>query len=256
MGAVIGDRDLSRLRREHYAVLAQIFMAGPTGELLEALSGDILARSRGAAQMDLTLAEGWRALRDLFQDGGPPAWVQRCDDEYMRLFVGPGVPEATPSESYYRTGKVYDEPLAWVREFMEEVGLERAGEISDSEDHIAFEFEIMRYLISKQEAAPDPDGESKWLDLQGKFLRRHLATWAPNFFLELEGKESAPFYGAMAKVGRGFLAWEGRILARFGPPAEEAALRPLASRGGWKGPLFDPKPPGTTPESPEGRKNE
>ncbi|MFQ5694011.1 MAG: molecular chaperone, partial [Nitrospinota bacterium] len=225
MGAVIGDRELSRLRQEHYAVLAQVFAAAAGEELLEVLARDLLTRARGAAQMDLALSEGWRALRDLFGEGGASAWAERCEDEYVRLFVGPGVPEATPCESYYRSGKLYAEPLGWVRDFMREAGLEPTAETSEAEDHIAFELEIMRTLIAKQEAAGDSEGEARWLGLQGKFLRRHLEAWAPDFFRDLEANEAVPFYAAMAKVGRGFLAWEGRILAPWGPSAEEVEPR-------------------------------
>ncbi len=245
---MIGDRELCRLRGEHYALLSRLFLTEPTEDLLEALGKDLLARARGAAQRDMALAQGWRNLRGLFEDGEPSAWVGRCDEEFLRLFVGPGVPETTPCESYYLTGKIYAEPLAWVRDFMKEAGLERATEMSEAEDHIAFELEIMRHLISKQEQVLDSDGETRWLGLQGTFYRRHLAAWAPAFFQDLEGRQETPFYGAIGTVGKGFLAWEGRNLEPWGPSAEEAAPRPALSKGEWKGPLIDLSPPEDPPE--------
>ncbi|MEE9255911.1 MAG: molecular chaperone TorD family protein, partial [bacterium] len=170
-------------------------------------------------------------------------WAERCTDEFLLLFVGPGVPRLTPCESHYRAGRAYGPPLGAVREFMGRAGLEPVNESHEPEDHIAFEFQILRLLIEKQAEGKDPDEEAEWLGRQGEFVRGHLGLWAPKFFQDTIEDENTVFFEAFAKIGMGYVAWESEMLEDWGPRPDEKELLKIQTDRPWKGPLFDADAP-------------
>jgi TorA maturation chaperone TorD len=72
-------------------------------------------------------------------------------DEYEQLFVGTGKPEVLLYGSYYLSGFLMEKPLAALRTDLQNLGLERAEHIVESEDHIASLCEVMRYLIASDD---------------------------------------------------------------------------------------------------------
>jgi len=240
---MIGDRELLALRSEYCALLSRLFLAEPDPELMGLLAKDARGRARSAAEMNPAVSEGWFQLSDLCARGGPAEWAGRCGEEYVELFVGPGIPKLTPCESHYRSGRAYGVHLAHVRRFMERVGIEPAEDATEPEDHVSFEFQILRHLIEKQAPSANPDEEAEWLALQGEFLRRHLGAWAPRFFQDLVEEKGIFFYEAFAKIGMGYIAWENELLEGWGPRGGEGELLQIQTDRPWKGPLFDPPVP-------------
>lgn len=119
--------------------------------------------------------------------------------EYQDLFIGLGRGELVPYGSYYLTGFLQEKPLAALRRDMARLGLDRASETSDPEDHAASVLEAMAGLIDGR------FGEPASLAAQKEFQQRHLASWLPVFFRDLEGAQSSVFYAAAGSVGRAFL---------------------------------------------------
>ncbi|MFQ5839671.1 MAG: molecular chaperone [Candidatus Methylomirabilales bacterium] len=241
MGAVIGDRDLSRFRQEYYALTSLLFLRQPTEEALKLLATGSDERAEGAVHLNQELARGWkaigRALKELAEN--PAATLEKAVEEYNELFGGL-VPPLTPCESLYLTGKLFGTPLAAIRNLMNRIGLEKSPEYPEPEDHIGFLAEIMRQLILRQEAAKDPDEETKWLNYQGDLLKGHLSRWVPRFCDDLEKAERADLYAGVAKLLRGLMHLEAELLAEWGSAQPEHILQIKVKEKDFTGPLFDP----------------
>lgn len=180
------------LRAEWYALLAQLLSAPPdaaTLDLVRGLSGD---------ESDLGRSIG--ALSAAAKAAAPDALEQ----EYFDLFVGVGRGELLPYTSYYLTGFLNEKPLGRLRGDMAELGIGRADDVKEPEDHIAALCEVMAGLIT------GAFGEPADLATQRKFFDSHIGCWAPRFFEDLEAAKSAAFYMPVGTIGRMFMAIESQ----------------------------------------------
>lgn len=243
---MIGDRELSKFRREYYELFSALFLREPPAALLILLGQNLEARIEAAAALHPLLGEGWHAVGHFIKQDRekPTALAATVAEEFTPLFVGPGVPQITPCESFYLTGRLFGAPLVLIRNFMRRVGLEKREEWPEPEDHIAFTCEIMRQLILRQEAAVNPDEEARWLNLQGDFVKAHLSRWAPRFGQDVE-KLAGTFYRGIGKMVRGFVELEGELLADWGSETPKHLIQ--VKESSFKGPLFTPE----TAEDPE-----
>ncbi len=183
------------LRAQIYGMLAGLLSRTPDAGMLTALSS-MEGDERPLGRAFMALAEAARATN--------PAVAQR---EYDALFIGVGGGELTPFASYYRTGFLHEKPLADLRSDMARLGIARADTVKEPEDHIAALFEMMAGLITG--AFGDPVG----LDEQHAFHDRHIASWAPRFFADLEKSPSASLYQSVGALGRLFLDIENQAFA-------------------------------------------
>ena len=181
----VGEEDSARAG--FYALLSRMLarpLDAATIEFACALSGDESEFGR-AIQL---LARSVRA-----------ATIEDATEEYGALFVGMGAGgELLPYASYYRTGLVYDKPLADLRSDLARLGIAARVGTTEPEDHAAFLCEFMHGLITGAFGAAHP------LDTQRDFFRAHLAPWIGRFFAELEKAKSARFYAAVGALGRLF----------------------------------------------------
>lgn len=185
-GFEVDEVDL--LRSHEYGLLALLLGRAPSAEVLSqvaGLQGD--ATPLGLAHIELGLAA----------TTADPDAVSR---EFFDLFVGVGRGELLPYASYYLTGFLQERPLARVREDLERLGIERAENRFEPEDHLATLCEVMAGLAAGRFAA-EPGAERA-------FFERHLAPWAPRFFADLEAAQFGRFYKPLGTVGRLFMGVE------------------------------------------------
>ncbi len=188
------------LRADVYRLLALTLAAPPSADLLGllgALTGD--ATAIGNAFDDL--ASRARSTR-------PP----EAEREFNALFIGVVQGELVPYASYYRTGFLTDRPLSALRADLQALGLERAPDVSEPEDHIAALCDVMAVLIRE---GADPTVQRHMLD-------SHLTPWAGRFFQDLETAEAAALYRPVGAIGRLFLEIEDEALARHPDQLEGA----------------------------------
>lgn len=239
---MIADRDLLAFRQSYYELFVSLFWKEPSGQLLLSLSDGIKERIRAARNLNALLSEGWDDMSRFLAETPAEQVSEVVADEYTLLFIGPRGPEVNPYESFYLTGRLLDRPLANVRTLLKAVGIEKQEGYAEPEDFLAFELEVMRWLIGKQLGAADPEEEKRWLRLQSDFLRDHLLVWAPNCADDISGAKSARFYRGVAMILRGFLELEHNLFRGLGlekVTSLEEARKQHGAIPSWKGPTFD-----------------
>ena len=185
--------EIDRERAAEYGLLALLLGKAPTADTLARV-----AQLKGDAT-DLGLAH--IALADAAAETG----AQAINSEFFNLFIGVGRGEMVPYGSYYLTGFLHERPLARVREDLLRLGIARADNVGEPEDHIAILCEVMAGLAGGSFEAEFAE--------QVKFFERHLKPFAARFFADLELSQSARFYRAVGAVGRIFMELESEAFA-------------------------------------------
>jgi TorA maturation chaperone TorD len=188
--------DEETARAEIYGLLAQLFYSPPTPELLEALR---VAPTEAPAAGGF-LEEPWRDV---------VASARALDDqtiarEYDALFGGVGKPEIYLFGSHYLSGFLNERPLVRLRSDLTALGLERHEAMSDTEDHIAYLSEVMRYLIAGDDAAVAN------LTRQSEFFAAHLQPWVTGLCDTIIAHPKARFYAVVAAFTRAFVGVEAQ----------------------------------------------
>lgn len=239
---MIGDRELLAFRQGYYDLLVSLFWKEPTSELLAALLQGIDERIQGARNLHPVLGEGWEQIKSFLNRAPHEQLTETVTDEYTQLFIGPFAPKVNPYESFYLTGRLLDRPLVDIRTFLKTVGIEKQEGYVEPEDFLAFELEVMRWLVGKQMTAANPEEETRWLRLQADFLKEHLLVWTPTCAQDIERAQGANFYRGAAMILRGFLEVERTLFREWGLD-KVASLEEVRQRYGamptWKGPTLD-----------------
>ncbi|MBC5781813.1 molecular chaperone TorD family protein [Ramlibacter sp. USB13] len=189
--------DEETARAEIYGLLAQLYYAPPPPELLSALRVAVTdAPAQGAF-----LEEPWRqvvgAARELSD--------QQVADEYDALFGGVGKPEVYLFGSHYLSGFLNEKPLARLREALAGMGLARdEATMPETEDHVAYVCEVMRYLIAGDDAAVAN------LTRQSEFFAEHLQPWVGSLCDAITAHPKARFYAQLAEFTRAFMNVEAQ----------------------------------------------
>lgn len=194
-GSMTPDLDpIDRARAEEYLLLATLLRASPGPDLLARiarLAGDDSAL--GQAHAVLARAAGRVEADDL-------------ETEFFDLFVGVGRGEVLPYASFYLTGFLHERPLAKVREDLARLGVARAADNLDPEDHVATLMEVVAGLM-----LGIFEGGVEAAD---RFRDRHLSGWAERLMADIEKTQISEFYAAVGSLGRVFLEIEAEA-SRF-----------------------------------------
>jgi TorA maturation chaperone TorD len=186
--------DVDTARMEEYALLAALLRRAPDSILLK-----VLSEIRGDSS---PLGAAHAALAQAADETEP----ERVEREFFELFIGVGRGELLPYASYYLTGFLNERPLARLRDDLRMLGIVRAEQQHEPEDHAAILCEIMAGLAGGRFSAPP--------DAQKRLFEKHLAPWIGRFFADLEGLKKANFYRRVATVGRVFIDIEMEAFAR------------------------------------------
>ena len=157
--------DEETARAELYGLLSQLYYAAPSPELLSALR---VAVTEAPADGGF-LQEPWQQLVGAARAQGDAAIAQ----EFDRLFGGVGKPEVYLYGSHYLSGFLNEKPLARLRADLDRLGLARSEAMPETEDHIAYLSEVMRYLIAGDDVAVCN------LTSQRDFFATHFQPWLP-----------------------------------------------------------------------------
>lgn len=186
--------DEETARAELYGLLAAFYYAPPTPELLAQLR---VATTEAPAAGGF-LEEPWRALVGAARELSDET-VKR---EYDALFGGVGKPEVYLFGSHYLSGFLNEKPVAKLRDTLASLGLARDEAMPETEDHIAYLSEVMRYLIAGDDVAVAN------LTHQREFFSEHVQPWVMEMCNAIEQHPKARFYAALAEFTRAFMGVE------------------------------------------------
>ena len=188
--------DEETARAELYGLLAQLYYARPTPQNLAALRVAVTEPPMEGG----FLQEPWQQLVGAARAQDDAAIAA----EFDRLFGGLGKPEVYLYGSHYLSGFLNEKPLVRLRSDLAALGLARGEAIPETEDHVAYLCEVMRYLIAGDDMAVCN------LTAQRNFFATHLQPWILQLCDALQGQPAAHFYAALAHFTRAFVAVEAQ----------------------------------------------
>jgi TorA maturation chaperone TorD len=185
------DHSEELARAELYGLLARLWMAPPDAALL----GQFRVAVTEAPEAGGLLEAPWHALVAALRSTTTDA----AADEYDALFGGVGKPEVFLYGSFYLAGFLNEKPLAALRTDLAALGLTRDAARGETEDHIAYGCEVMRYLIAGDDVAVCN------LEQQRRFFRGHLQTWVGDLCDAVEAQPRADIWRHVVQLTRVFL---------------------------------------------------
>ena len=196
LGAASSALDEETARAEIYGLLSQLFYAPPDAGLLSQMR--VAATEAPAA--GAFLEEPWRELVAAAREMSDHV----IQDEYITLFGGVGKPEIYLYGSHYLSGFLNEKPLARLRTDLAALGLARNEAMSETEDHIAYLCEVMRYLIAGDDAAVSN------LARQSEFFASHILPWAARMCDTIVAHPRARFNAKLASFAAAFVSVESQ----------------------------------------------
>jgi TorA maturation chaperone TorD len=184
------DHSEELARAELYGLLARLWMAPPDAALLAQFGVAVTEAPESGL-----LEAPWQALVATLRATTPDA----AADEFDALFGGVGKPEVFLYGSFYLAGFLNEKPLAALRTDLSTLGLTRDASRGETEDHIAYGCEVMRFLIAGDDIAVCN------LEQQRRFFRAHLQTWVGDLCDAVEAQPRAQIWRAVAQLTRVFM---------------------------------------------------
>ncbi len=186
--------DEETARAEVYGLLSALYYAPPPAALLANLKVAVTEAPAAGALLEASWGELVAAARRLSGE--------EIAREYDSLFGGVGKPEVYLFGSHYLSGFLNEKPLAALRTDLAALGLERDDAMSETEDHMAYLCEVMRYLIAGDDVAVAN------LTRQSEFFARHLQPWALALCEAIAIHPKADFYRSVAGFTQAFISVE------------------------------------------------
>jgi TorA maturation chaperone TorD len=181
-------------RAELYGLLAGLWLAPPDEALLQQFGVAVTQAPQPGAYLEAPWGDLVAALR--------ATTAAAAAAEHEALFHGVGRPEVFAYGSFYLTGFLNEKPLAALRTDLAALGLGRDGDRLETEDHVAFVFEVMRYLIAGDDLAVCN------LEQQRRFFRQHLQPWVAKLCDAVAAHPRAVVWRAVAGFTRAFVEVE------------------------------------------------
>lgn len=181
-------------RAELYGLLARLWLAPPDEALLARFRTAVTEAPQPGGWLEAPWTELVGAMRRTTREAAVA--------EYDALFGGVGKPELLLYGSYYLTGFLNERPLAVLRQDLQRLGLGRDEARSETEDHVAYGLEVMRFLI-----AGDDAGVCN-LEQQRRFFRDHLQTWLEALCTAVQAHPRADLWRVVARFTAAFIQVE------------------------------------------------
>jgi TorA maturation chaperone TorD len=190
------DTDDELARAELYGLLAELWLAPPAAEQLARFKTAVTQAPQPGAFLEAPWERLVAALR--------ATDVDSARAEYGALFHGVGKAEVFVYGSHYLSGSLNDKPLVALRADLAALGLQRGDERGETEDHVAFVFEVMRWLIAGDDVVVCN------LNQQRRFFRNHVQTWVGSLCEATIAHPRAVVWRAVAAFTQAFVEVEAQ----------------------------------------------
>ena len=186
--------DEETARAEVYGLLAALYYAPPSAELMAQMRVAVTEAPAAGGFLE----EPWRELVAAARAQDDASVVS----EYNDLFGGVGKPELYLFGSHFLSGFLNEKPLAQLRGDLAALGLARDEQMPETEDHIAYLCEVMRFLIAGDDVSVSN------LSQQQAFFTKHVQPWVNDMTDAIAAHPKARFYAALAGFTRAFVSVE------------------------------------------------
>ena len=183
-------------RAELYGLLAGLWLAPPDAALLQQFRVAVTEAPQRGGHLEAPWSELVAALR--------ASTVEAAAAEHGALFHGVGRSEVMAYASFYLSGFLNEKPLAVLRDDLAALGLTRDANSLETEDHIAFVLEVMRWLIAGDDLAVCN------LEQQRRFFRTHLQPWVGQLCGAVAAQPRAVVWRAVASMTQAFVQVEAQ----------------------------------------------
>ena len=190
----LGSADEELERAELYGLLAQLWLAPPDAAMLEQFAVAVTQAPKPGGHLEAPWQNLVAAIR--------ATNVLAAGEEHDAMFHGVGKPEVFAYASFYLSGFLNEKPLAVLRADLNTLGLTRDANRVETEDHVAYVFEVMRYLIAGDDAAVSN------LEQQRLFFRAHVQSWVPMLCEAVLAHPRAQVWRAVAALTDAFVQVE------------------------------------------------
>ncbi len=196
-----------------FTLVGRAFYAVPDRAWLESLvRDDVFAESpfgggQPATKAGLAALQSWtRAHRG----GIPDAVFQSLQEEYARLFVGPGPVVAPPWESVHFSQErlLFQDQTFQARDWYARFGLEAPNLHREPDDHIGLELHFVAQLarLGLQACQSEDQELQELLEAQRRFLAEHLLRWGPGWCARVEATSKSDLFRGLALLTIGALS--------------------------------------------------
>lgn len=185
-------------RADLYALIARLLFAPPDAGLLADLAS---ADSIPSQQDDYSLDIAWEKL--VLAAGIMDEYAVK--DEFDELFISISNPQVNPYASKYLSGFMNEKPLAFLRSELAQLGLIRAPDSGETEDHLAALCETMRLMITG-----GANGKRHSIQRQKLFFEKHIRPWVKRCLDDIAQARGANFYRNVAEFAQAFFAIEAQ----------------------------------------------
>jgi TorA maturation chaperone TorD len=181
-------------RAELYGLLSRLWHSPPDADMLQQFAVAVTQAPEAGGHLE----EPWRQLVGALR----ATTAEAAAAEHNALFHGVGKPEVFAYGSYYLAGFLNEKPLATLRSDLARLGLTRDAASVETEDHVAYVFEVMRWLIAGDDIATCN------LEQQRLFFRNHVQPWVADLCAATEAHPRAETWRAVAVLTRAFVEVE------------------------------------------------
>ena len=198
--------DIARTRQGLYRFLGGALLP-PAARTFAMLEGAVGVLNQRDIDM-FAFSPDWRRLGRHFPVDIAEAGL---DVDYVRLFAsGMSGALSPPTESYYRVpakGGGIAEFVADLQHEYRAMGIASVG-LDEAPDHIATELEVMAYLCDQEAnawASDQPILAGDVLELESRFLHRHLVVWVPLLRTRVHKARPSSFYRDLVDAVHSFV---------------------------------------------------
>ena len=221
-------------------LLAKALYASPdhhwlNGLIAEKIFAEIpFERTQPEAAASLSILQGWCAK---YPAGLSNADWEVLQDDYTRLFIGPGKLLAPPWQSVYldRDRLVFQVHTVQVNAYYERFGLELRSDYREPADHVGLQFEFLTHLAELALQALREQDAAKFSELctaKRYFLRNHMMRWVSRWRGDVEAHARTDFYRGIALLACGMLRDLDRLFGIVTPALKHGVSRE-ANQNSW-----------------------
>lgn len=202
-------------RADIYRFLARIYGEEVDQEILA-----LLVDKKPAEIDNEEIGQGYEMLQRFVEGYRHETVLEDLGVDYAALFFGCGKKPVPPYASVYLSKQklMCQEQRNQVKEVYRKWGFAKRAEFKEPEDHIAVELEFMSYLCQRAAGALKDrhvDDAIRLFEAQKSFLIDQLKPWVHEFCDDVADSASLHFYGAIAKITKGFLSIEEENIPRI-----------------------------------------